>query len=79
MCVCVHFSLDHPIHPPVYEGDPFDIEVLPSLNCKIRFESGIVHVYTSDEKPFSDYVYPNLKMFLDDYHLMLNMISNGPL
>jgi len=63
----------------VYEGDPFDIEILPSLNLKMRLESGIVHIYTHQEKPFSDYVYPNLKMFLDDYHLMLNLISNGPL
>jgi hypothetical protein len=72
-------NVDHPIHPPVYEGDPFDIEILPSLKCKLKFEAGVVHVYTDEDKPFSDYVYPNLKVFLDDYHLMVNLIGNGPL
>ena len=59
--------------------DPFDIEVQPSLNCKFKLIDGVVHVFNSDDTPFSDFVYPELKMFVDDYHLMVNMISNGPL
>ena len=70
---------DHPIHPPAHEGDPFDIEMLPSLGCKLKLVNGVVHVYDSNDKPYSDFIYPELKMFVDDYHLMVNLISNGPL
>ena len=71
--------LDHPIHPPATEGDPFDIEILPSLNCKLAMKNGVVRVFNQDDTPFSDFIYPDLKMFVDDYHLMVNLISNGPL
>jgi hypothetical protein len=78
-CLKVILNLDHPIHPPVYEGDPFDVEVQPSLNCRFEFRHGVVHIFDKNDKPFSDFVYPELKMFVDDYHLMVNLISNGPL
>jgi hypothetical protein len=52
---------------------------MPSLNCKLALKDGIVRVLDQDEKPYSDFVYPDLKMFVDDYHLMVNMIGNGPL
>ena len=70
---------DHPIHPPATEGDPFDIEFLPNLGCKLEMKQGVFHIYDSQARPYSDFVYPNLKMFVDDYHLMVNLISNGPL
>ncbi len=70
---------DHPIHPPVTEGDPFDIEIVPNLNCKLTLKDGVMRVLTENGEPFSDFVYPDLKMFVDDYHLMVNLISNGPL
>ena len=41
--------------------------------------NGVVHVFKSDGSPFSDFVYPELKMFVDDYHLLVNLIGNGPL
>ena len=70
---------DHPINPPAHEGDPFDIEVVPSLNCKLVMKDGVIRVLHQDDTPFSDFVYTDLKMFIDDYHLMVNLISDGPL
>ena len=71
---------DHPIHPPVTEGDPFDIEFLPKMDCTFKMVQGVMRIYHADElTPFSDFVYPDLKVFVDDYHLMVNLISNGPL
>ena len=42
-------------------------------------KNGVVRVFNQDDTPFSDFIYPDLKMFVDDYHLMVNLISNGPL
>ncbi len=72
----IYFTIkEHPIHPPQQEGDPFDIEVLPNINCKLKFIDGVVRIFDHN----NNYVYPDLKMFVDDYHLMVNLISNGPL
>ena len=73
------YFLEYPIDPPTQDRDPFDVEILPSLNCKFKLVDGVFRVFNNDDTPFSDFVYPELKMFLDDYHLMVNMISNGPL
>lgn len=72
---------DHPIHPPAQQGDPFDIEILPNLKCTFKNENGVIHIYDEGfKKPqFNDILYPELKMFIDDYLLMVNLISNGPL
>ncbi len=75
----IFLFLDHPIHPPQQEGDPFDIEILPNANCKLALKDGIVRILDQNDNPYSDFVYPDLKMFVDDYHLMVNLISNGPL
>jgi hypothetical protein len=43
---------------------------------------GVMRVFNEDihgETPYSDFVYADLKCFVDDYHLMTNLISNGPL
>jgi hypothetical protein len=42
-------------------------------------KDGVIRVLNEDETPFSDFVYTDLKMFIDDYHLMVNLISDGPL
>ncbi|CAF0741436.1 unnamed protein product [Brachionus calyciflorus] len=70
---------DHPIHPPETEGDPFDIEFQPSLKCRLKMIGGIIQIFNEDGLPYSDFVYPDIKMFIDDYHLMVSFISNGPL
>ena len=73
-------SKENPIDPPQPTGDPFDILFQPKLeNCKLSMNDGVVHVQNSDGSPYSNFVYPELEMFLDDYHLLVNLISNGPL
>jgi len=42
-------------------------------------KNGVVHVENLDGSSYSNFVYPELEMFLDDYHLLVNLISNGPL
>lgn len=70
---------ENPIDPPQPTGDPFDIEILPKIDCKLVMEGGVVHVQNIDGTRYSNFVYPGLEMFLDDYHLLVNLISNGPL
>ena len=72
-------KIENPIDPPQPTGDPFDIEVQVSLNCKLEMQGGVVHVLNDDGSPYSNFVYPELEMFLDDYHLLVNLISHGPL
>lgn len=45
----------------------------------MKFINGVVHIYNNDGSPFSDFIYPDAKMFIDDYLLMVNLISNPPL
>jgi hypothetical protein len=62
-------------------GDPFDIDFLPSLNCVLENKNGVIHVLTADDQAdlFPDIAYPDLKMFIDDYLLLVNLIGNGAL
>ncbi len=59
--------------------DPFMVELLQSLNCKFLLKDGVIRIFDQNDKPFSDFIYCDLKLFLDDYHLIVNLISNGPL
>ena len=61
------------------QDDPFKIEILPNMNCNLALKDGVVRIYDKNNKPFGDYIYSDLHLFLDDYHLMVNLISNGPL
>lgn len=62
------------------EGDPFDIEILPKLGCTFKMIDGVVHVFEEDgETPYSDFVYSDLKVFIEDYHLLVSLIGDGPL
>jgi len=73
-------SIENPIDPPQPEGDPFDVEVLPNLeDCKLVMKHGVVRVQNLDGSSYANFVYPDTKMFIDDYHLLVNFISNGPL
>jgi AMP deaminase len=61
-------------------GDPFDIEVLPKLDVTFKMVNGVIRSFQSDNvTPYSDFVHSDLKVFVDDYHLLVNLISNGPL
>ncbi|XP_055865754.1 AMP deaminase 2-like isoform X4 [Biomphalaria glabrata] len=74
---------DHPIHPPPTYGDPFKVELPPPAHCFLRFEKGVMVVYSSEKaaeenKPF-DWPHPNLEEFIKDQNILFAMISDGPL
>ncbi|KAK3106992.1 hypothetical protein FSP39_004575, partial [Pinctada imbricata] len=73
-------SEDHPIHPPKKETDPFDVEILPALECHMKMKQGVVYLYESptSTEPI-DMPYPDLDSFLCDMNLMYAFISDGPL
>ena len=75
--------LDHPIHPPSMDGDPFKIDFQEDLGCHLKFVDGVCHVYKDGEslergEPV-DFPYPELPSFLKDQSLMFAFISDGPL
>jgi hypothetical protein len=41
--------------------------------------NGVFNVYNEDDTHYNDFIYPELKMFVDDFHLLVKLISNGPL
>ncbi|CAL8111590.1 unnamed protein product [Orchesella dallaii] len=74
---------DHPIHPPPSAVNPWDIELQPSLNYKLKFKEGIAHVYES-EQHFNDdksieYPVPTMLEYVRDMKIMCVMIADGPL
>ncbi|XP_054927365.1 AMP deaminase 2 isoform X1 [Dermacentor andersoni] len=76
-------SADHPFYSVPTVTDPWNCEVLPSMNCELRMHNGVVHVYKNKEdmaaeKPM-DFPYVNLPQFINDLNLMCAMIADGPL
>ncbi|XP_075548112.1 AMP deaminase isoform X3 [Dermacentor variabilis] len=76
-------SADHPFYCVPTVTDPWNCEVLPSMNCELRMHNGVVHVYKNKEdmaaeKPM-DFPYVNLPQFINDLNLMCAMIADGPL
>ncbi|BFZ14415.1 hypothetical protein BsWGS_17454 [Bradybaena similaris] len=74
---------DHPIHPPPASGDPFKVRFLPSANCILKFQNGVMCVYPDQEsadnnKPF-DWPHPHVEEFINDQNMMFALISDGPL
>ncbi|XP_065304990.1 AMP deaminase 2 isoform X6 [Dermacentor albipictus] len=74
---------DHPFYSVPTVTDPWNCEVLPSMNCELRMHNGVVHVYKNKEdmaaeKPM-DFPYVNLPQFINDLNLMCAMIADGPL
>lgn len=45
----------------------------------MKMIGGVIQIFNEDGSKFSDFVYPDINMFIDDYRLMANFISNGPL
>lgn len=79
------FSLltDFPIHPPMKEGNPFDVPVLDNLNFTMKMVDGVVHVYESEAmakegRPI-EWPYPDRQSYLAELNIMLSLISDGPL
>ena len=68
----MHSCLDHPIHPPRTETDPWDCPVLDDCGYKVSIERGVFQVYRSQEdleaKSPIDFGVPNLETFVRDMH-----------
>jgi len=76
-------SLNHPIHPPVMEGDPWECEVLPDCGYTVDIRKGIYRVYASKalqekDQPM-DLPVPDLATFVEDMQQLCAMIADGPL
>ena len=78
----VFFSLlDHPIHPPKSNNDPWDCEFLPDLDeYVIKPVKGVFQVYrnTADaeaNRMAEGYEYPDLESYVTDMHLMCALIA----
>ena len=75
--------IDHPIHPPKVDNDPWECEFLPDCGYIIKIVEGVYTVYKDEEKLkkniFIDYPFPHLDEFIRDMHLMCALIADGPL
>ena len=73
--------LDHPIHPPKSNNDPWDCEFLPDLDeYVIKPVKGVFQVYrnTADaeaNRMAEGYEYPDLESYVTDMHLMCALIA----
>ena len=78
------FSIsDHPVHPPIRAGDPFDLHFPDDLDYRFRTLEGMIHVYedevhVTNDQPI-DLPYQNVETFLQDQALMTTIMSDGPL
>ena len=75
--------LEHPINAPKTFGDPFQVDKMESVGCKLKMKQGVVHVYKDEEtlqkdEPL-DWPYVDVQTFLADQNLMYCLISDGPL
>ena len=80
--ICISFFfLDHPIHPPKSNNDPWDCEFLPDLDeYVIKPVKGVFQVYrnTADaeaNRMAEGYEYPDLESYVTDMHLMCALIA----
>ncbi|VDK29581.1 unnamed protein product [Dibothriocephalus latus] len=86
----LHLSLDHPIHPPETEGDPFHVKYWPcAIPALLSFVQGIAHLELAEHHhgngPTGDgTLLPNfppisLQEFIQDDRLMRTFVGSGPL
>ena len=77
------YFLDHPIHPPRTETDPWECPVLEDCGYKVKLSKGVFQIYKNEEdlqedKPINFDV-PDLETFVTDMQHMCAMIADGPL
>jgi len=76
-------SLNHPIHPPRTETDPWDTDLLDNCGYKTKLVRGVFQIYKNQDDYDSDtkmnYKVPDLSEFVTDMHHMCAMIADGPL
>ena len=81
--VALVYYIDHPIHPPKVDNDPWECEFLPDCGYIIKIVEGVYTVYKDEEKMKKnisiDYPFPHLDEFIRDMHLMCALIADGPL
>lgn len=77
----VYFSLEHPIHPPEFTGDPFEVKLWPdAMPVSVTFDKGIANL-----KPMSETVHLpslstfSLEEFIRDEKTLRMFVANGPL
>ena len=75
--------VDHPIHPPKTNADPWDCEFLPDQEDHvIKMVNGVFQVYRNQadveaNKPASDYEFPDLDTYVTDMQLMCALIGKS--
>jgi len=76
-------SLNHPIHPPKDDRDPWDCEFLPDNGTVIDCQEGVFSVYkdaaAKEQGNPINYEVPNLETFVRDMQLLCALIADGPL
>jgi len=76
-------SLNHPIHPPRTESDPWEAGLLPHSGHQIRCVAGVFQLYRTQEDAEADkrvdYSVPDLQTFVTDMQHLCAMIADGPL
>ena len=76
-------TLDHPIHPPKVDNDPWECEFLDDCGYSIKILEGVYQIYEDkdhmDRNIPIDYQFPRLDEFVRDMHLMCALIADGPL
>ncbi|XP_023322406.1 AMP deaminase 2 isoform X2 [Eurytemora carolleeae] len=76
-------SLNHPIHPPKDDRDPWDCEFLPDNKNVLVCKEGVFSVYANQEDADNgkkiDFEVPDLATFVKDMQLLCGLIANGPL
>ncbi|KAH7984596.1 hypothetical protein HPB52_022870 [Rhipicephalus sanguineus] len=76
-------SVEHTFHSLPVVTDAWHCQVLPNMNCEIRMDTNVVHIYEKNEdmvaeKPMS-FSYASLPQFINDLDLISIMIADGPL
>ena len=75
--------LDHPIHPPTSDANPFECEMYEDLGYILKMENGIMKVYQDqqalDHNEPIEWPYPDRNTFLVDQSMMLVLMADGPL
>ena len=56
-------------------------EMCPNLNYKFNNQNGVIHVYAenSNDTHFEWISYPDLSTFIEEYRILVTLISHGPL
>ena len=75
--------LDHPIHPPRTETNPWDCQMLEDCGYKVKISQGVFQVFKDEAdleaEKHIEFDVPNLETFVKDMQNLCAMIADGPL